>query len=83
MAGVEVFSRINLGKETTKGTAVARTRRFYGVAAGNLDIGDQFAFHTEENRGARVRVSAHTPTLTREMPTFKLQDSAPVSAMTT
>lgn len=76
MAGVEVFSRVNVGKETVKGTAVARTRRFYGVAAGNFDIGDQFAFHEAENRGSRTRISAHAPTLTREMPTFKLQDIA-------
>lgn len=76
MPGVEVFSRINLGKETVKGTAVARTRRFYGVAAGNFDIGDTFAFHEEENRGARVRVSAHAPTLLREAPTLKLADIA-------
>jgi hypothetical protein len=75
MPGVEVFSRINLGKETTKGTAVARTRRFYGTAAGNLGIGDQFNFHEAENRGSRVRVSAHAPTLTREVPTLKLQMS--------
>ena len=76
MPGVEVFSRINLGKETVKGTAVARTRRFYGVAAGNLEIGDQWAFHEAENRGSRVRVSAHTPTLLREIPKFKLADIA-------
>lgn len=76
MPGVEVFSRINLAKETVKGTAVARTRRFYGVAAGNYDIGDQFAFHEAENRGARVRISAHAPTLLREMPKFKLVDIA-------
>lgn len=76
MPGVEIFSRINLGKETVKGTAVTRTRRFYGVAAGNFDIGDQFAFHEQENRGARVRISAHTPTLMREMPKFKLADIA-------
>lgn len=74
MPGVEVFSRINFGKETVKGTAVARTRRFYGVAAGNLAIGDQFAFHEAENRGARVRVSSHAPTLTREMPKLKVAD---------
>ena len=66
MPGVEVFSRINFGKETTKGTAVARTRRFYGVATGNFDIGDQYAFHEAENRGARVRISAHAPTLLRD-----------------
>ena len=76
MPGVEVFSRINLAKESTKGTAVARTRRFYGVAAGNFNIGDVFAFHEAENRGARVRISAHAPTAVREAPTFKLVDIA-------
>lgn len=76
MPGVEIFSRINLGKETVHGTPVARTRRFYGVAAGNFDIGDQFAFHEAENRGARVRISAHAPTLLRNAPTFKLTDIA-------
>ena len=76
MAGIEVLTRINMGKETVKGTAVARTRRFYGVAAGNFDIGDTFAFHEAENRGARVRVSAHAPTLLKNAPTFKLQDIA-------
>jgi hypothetical protein len=75
MAGVEVFSRINFGKETVKGTAVARTRRFYGVAAGNLEIGDQFNWHEAENRGQRTRVNQKTPTLLREMPTLKIQDS--------
>lgn len=74
MPGVEVYSRINLGKETVKGTAVARTRRFYGVAAGNFDIGDTWNFHEPENRGSRVRISAHTPTQTREAPTLKLAD---------
>lgn len=75
MAGVEVFSRINFGKETVKGTAVARTRRFYGVAAGNLDIGDQWNDHEQENRGQRTRANAKPPTLLREMPAFKIQDS--------
>lgn len=75
MAGVEVFSRINFGKETVKGTAVARTRRFYGVAAGNFDIGDQYNFHEQENRGQRTRANQKTPTLLREMPTLKIQDS--------
>jgi hypothetical protein len=73
MAGVEVFSRINLGKETTKGTAVARTRYFPGIVAGNIDIGDELNFHEQENRGARVRVG-RAPTVTREAPKLKLQD---------
>jgi hypothetical protein len=76
--GVEVYNRINLAKETVKGTAVARTRRWYGIAYGNFDIGDQWAFHEAENRGSRVRISAHTPTLLREMPTLKLVDIAGV-----
>jgi hypothetical protein len=76
--GVEVYNRINLAKETVKGTAVARTRRWYGIAYGNFDIGDQFAFHEAENRGSRVRISAHAPTLLREMPTLKLVDIAGV-----
>lgn len=76
MPGVEIYSRINFGKETTKGTAVARTRRFYGVAAGNFDIGDSFSFHEQENRGSRVRISAHAPTLLRESPTLRLADIA-------
>ena len=75
MPGIEVFSRINFGKETTKGSAVARTRRFYGVAAGNFDIGDVYNYHEAENRGQKVRPSGRTPTLIREVPTLKLQDS--------
>lgn len=73
MAGVEVFSRIALAKETVKGTPVAPTRRFYGVVAGNLDLGDKWAFHEAENRGLRTRPS-RTPTLLREVPTLKLAD---------
>lgn len=73
MAGVDVFSRIAFGKETTKGTPVAPTRRFYGVVAGSLALGDQWAFHEAENRGIRTRPS-RIPTLLREMPKFKAAD---------
>jgi hypothetical protein len=71
MAGVEVFSRINLGKETVKGTAVARTRYFPGIVAGNFEIGDEINFHEAENRGARVRVG-RPGVVVREAPTLKL-----------
>jgi hypothetical protein len=71
--GIDVFSRIALGKETVKGTPVAPTRRFYGVVAGNLDLGDQWAFHEAENRSLRTR-PARTPTLLREAPGLKLTD---------
>ena len=74
MAGIEVFTRVNLGKETTKGTAVARTRRWYGAMAGNFDIGDVYNFHETENRGQRTRYNQRVPTLLREAPTFKLSD---------
>lgn len=74
MPGIDVLTRIAFGKETTKGTPVAPTRRFYGVAQGNLDIADQWAFHEAENRGLRTRPS-RTPTLLREMPALKLVDT--------
>lgn len=73
MAGTAVFTRMSLGKETVKGTPVATTRRFYGVAHGNLDLGDVWAFHEGENRGLRTRPS-RTPTLLQERPTVKLAD---------
>lgn len=74
MAGIEVFSRIALGKETTKGTPVAPTRRFYGTLAGNLNLGDVLAFHTSENRGLRTR-PGRAPTILREAPTLTLADT--------
>lgn len=73
MAGVEVFTRIELGKETTKGTPVARTRRFYGVAYGNFDIGDTWDWHEAENRSQRTRVG-RAPTQLRGAPMLKLKD---------
>lgn len=75
MPGIDVFTRINLGKESTKGTPVARTRRFYGVAAGNFDIGDSWSFHEQENRSQRTRISAHTPTQLRGAPKLTLKDT--------
>ena len=74
MAGIEVLSRIAVGKETVKGTPVAPTRRFYGTLAGNLELGDVWAFHEAENRGIRTRPS-RTPTLLQERPTLKLTDT--------
>lgn len=74
MTGIEVFSRIALGKETTKGTPVAPTRRFYGTVAGALQLGDEWAFHEAENRGRKTRPS-RTPTLLRETPRLRLADT--------
>lgn len=71
MAGIQTFTRVSFGKETTKGTPVATTRRFYGVVAGNFDIGDTWAYHEEENRGLRTRPS-RAPTQVSEDPKFKM-----------
>lgn len=71
MPGIGPFTRISLGKETVKGTPVATTRRFYGVVAGNFDLGDLWAYHEEENRGLKTRPS-RGPTQLAEDPRFKL-----------
>jgi len=73
MPGVQTFTRVAFAKETTKGTPVAPTRRFYGAVTGNFDLGQDWRYHEEENRGVRTRPS-RTPTQVREFPQFKLAD---------
>lgn len=70
MAGIEAFARMALAKETVKGTPVAPARRMYGVVAGNFELGDDWNFAEEENRGTKTRIS-RAPTQVREAPTFK------------
>jgi hypothetical protein len=53
---------------------VARTRRFYGTAAGAITVGDEWNFHEAENRGSRTRVN-RAPTEVRRAPVVKLNDS--------
>jgi hypothetical protein len=74
MPGVQHLTRVAFGKETVKGTPVAPTRRWYGPVAGNFDIGDDWRYHEEENRGVRTRPS-RAPTQVKEFPQFKLQDT--------
>ena len=59
--------------ETDYGTAVARTRKFYGVSTGNFDAGLTWATHDQENRGIKTRTS-RAGTIVREAPTLKLAD---------
>ena len=72
MAGTQVLTNIQLAKETVFGTAVARTRKFYGVSTGAFDLGLEWATRDGENRGVKTRGTA--PALIREAPKFALQD---------
>lgn len=75
MPGTSAYTRIALGKETSKGTPVAPTRRFYGVAVGNFEPGFDLEYHEDAARSIKTRVG-RAPTLVREAPTFRLQDAA-------
>jgi len=71
--GSQVLTNIQLAKETVLGTAVARTRRFYGVSTGNFDAGYIWQTHEAENRGVKVR--SPRSTLIRQEPKLKLADT--------
>lgn len=55
MPGTQVFTYVNFGKETTRGTPVAPTRMFYDDGVGVLTpiLGQNF--HEAENTGRRYR----------------------------
>lgn len=71
MPGTQAFTRIAMGKETTWGTGVSPTRRFYGVATGAIDPGLSWELHREAARGVKTRVG-RAPTQTSEDPTVKI-----------
>ena len=56
MPGIQDFTYANYGKETTRGTPVAPTRKFYAVGTGVLDHDLGIRFHEGENRGLRTKV---------------------------
>lgn len=60
MPGLQVFSRVAIGKETTKGTPVAPTRRLYCDTVGALTPEWNLSTHEAENRGVRTRVQRAT-----------------------
>ena len=74
MAGTQAFTRVAMGKETTWGTGVAPTRRWYGVATGVLDPGLGWELHKDAARGVKTRVG-RTPTQTSEDPALKMQSA--------
>lgn len=70
--GTQVLTNIQVAKETVLGTAVARTRRFYGVSTGVFDPGYQWLSHAAENRGSKIR--SPRSTLIQQEPKITLQD---------
>ena len=55
MPGTQVFTYVNFGKETTRGTPVAPTRQFYDDGVGALIFDQGQNFHESENTGRRYR----------------------------
>jgi hypothetical protein len=60
MAGIQDFTILNYGKETTRGTPVAPTRKFYGEGTGVLGLDPGLNFHEGENRGRRGTIARAT-----------------------
>lgn len=56
MPGIQDFTYANWGRESTRGTPVAPTRKFYATGTGVLDVEDSVTFHEAENRGTRADV---------------------------
>lgn len=61
MPGIQDFTFANYGKETTRGTPVPPTRKFYAEGTGVLDHDLGVSFHEAENAGYRTRVRRATP----------------------
>jgi len=70
--GTQILTNIQLAKETVLGTAVARTRKFYGVSTGSFDPGYQWLSHAAENRGVKLR--SPRSSLIQQEPKITLQD---------
>lgn len=60
--GTQVFTYVNFGKETTRGTPVAPTRQFYDDGVGALKVSAGLNFHESENTGRRYRIRRSTST---------------------
>jgi hypothetical protein len=56
MPGTQIFTYLNIGKETTRGTPVAPTRQIYATGTGVLDYDPHLNLHEQENRGVRTRI---------------------------
>lgn len=56
MPGIQEFTRLNYGKETTPGTPVAPTRQFYAEGTAVLLEDRGFSLHEGENRARRSEI---------------------------
>lgn len=56
MPGTQVFTYLNYGKETTRGTPVAPTRQLYNEGTGILRFDNAQARHEAENSGVRTKI---------------------------
>jgi len=62
MPGTQVFTYVNYGKETTRGTPVAPTRQLYAEGTGMMTPVYGQNFHETENTGRRYRTRRVTRT---------------------
>lgn len=62
MPGTQIFTYVNFGKETTRGTPVAPTRMFFDDGVGVLTPNLGQNFHESENTGRRYRTRRVTRT---------------------
>ena len=76
MPGTQVFTYVNFGKETVRGTPVAPTRMFFDDGVGVLTPVYGQNFHEAENTGRRYRT--RRVTRTTEDVTLKFSDSSGV-----
>lgn len=76
MAGIQDFTYANYGKETTRGTPVAPTRKWYGESTGVLNEDLGLNFHETENRGIRAPIVRVTQT--SEDCSLKIRDASGV-----
>ena len=60
MAGTQIFTYVNFGKETTRGTPVAPARQLYADGTGVLQVDAGLNFHEQENSGVRTRIRRAT-----------------------
>lgn len=60
MAGQQVFTYLNVAKESTKGTPVAPTRQLYAEGSGMFAPDFGLNFHEGENSGRRLRTRRAT-----------------------
>jgi len=81
MAGVRLFSRINIATEAVRGTPIAPTRQLYGDYEGSFKEDLGLDFHEGENRGQRTRIQHATQTKEMVAVSFKSTNGVPYDVL--